>query len=397
MGEQESKNEEQEQESSAPAPASTPIEDVLELRPHAEKLRTLQIRTVEQFLARTSVGGYRENLLRYINFPTNIAESFLDELRASYMLAGAPQPEEYGSGALAPDEGYPETPDVLVAGLGGPTSAVAPGNPDDTVLPPLAGHSGIPAPPGSGAVGGVGASGLPTANVDLSGAFTDVRSQGKRNTCVAFAATAAAEYYLNRRGANWLSPQLLYCLCKHIDGKPNAEGTYVRAAATQLDSTPPVICDESGCGYQFSPITGPQCPPNSPSAPFWGASSNALSRPFTVAALKTELDAGHVVVVNVGLFPWWGTNPDFDTGEITTPAQGDVANGGHAVCLVGYADLNDPTMPGFFLFRNSWSDLFGKGQYFAPICPLNGWPKPGYGKLPYGYVTTKNVFEAYRF
>jgi C1A family cysteine protease len=93
--------------------------------------------------------------------------------------------------------------------------------------------------------------------------------------------------------------------------------------------------------------------------------------------IRQQIDEERPVVLSVKTFPAWDYPTTQDTGEIPLPIPGQVCDGGHAVCVVGY-ELG-ATWPGggAFIFRNSWGAKWAK-----PQGRLGG----GYGTLPFAYV-----------
>lgn len=86
------------------------------------------------------------------------------------------------------------------------------------------------------------------------------------------------------------------------------------------------------------------------------------------------LEFRHSPLCRLGLF-----NPQVAfTGRITNPVPFEMQRGGHAMCMVGYAD--DPSSFGIgggrFIIRNSWGQSWGINSAFGA----------GYGTIPYSYI-----------
>ncbi len=224
----------------------------------------------------------------------------------------------------------------------------------------------------------------------LAPRFPAVRNQGDRGTCVAFASVALLEYHLyetsprTRRHAE----QFVYWACKQDDGYPTAEGTLVSVARD-------VVRQRGACLHKTWPYQRlPQAGNESQDPPPPGAVDEAVQyvcrQVRRVAAknpdrLREQLDARRPVVLSMRTFPAWDYPTTADTGEIPLPIPGETADGGHAVCVVGY-ELNDRAPGGgLFIFRNSWGTSWAKphGRFGA-----------GYGALPFAYVT-KYGLEAF--
>jgi C1A family cysteine protease len=238
------------------------------------------------------------------------------------------------------------------------------------------------------------AAGLPAAappNVSLIDRFPAIRNQRDRGTCVAFASAAFLEFHFSAQAGAAVkrhSEQFLYWACKQDDGEPDEEGTFVSTARQVLKQRG--ACLHSKWKYKPLPIAGNegQGPPPA------GARQQALQSRWTkaraVAAknpvkIRQHLDAGRPVVLSVLTFPSWDFPSVGATGEIPMPFPGDLTDGGHAVCVVGY-ELN-AAVPGggAFLIRNSWGKSWGS--------PNNRF-QAGYGTLFFEYVK-KYGLEAY--
>lgn len=227
--------------------------------------------------------------------------------------------------------------------------------------------------------------------VSLLARFPAVRDQGKRGTCVAFAAMAYLEFHLRPAGAasgQRLSEQFVYWACKARDGIPTVEGTYVRTAATVLDQVG--ACLGKTWPYVPDPVVGNEGQGPPPAGAETEARNHRWSRVTALSAdtpsrLRETLDAGYPVVLSVKTFPSWDYDATHRTGEIPMPIPLLTGDGGHAVCVVGY-EL-DPNLPGggVFHFRNSWGRTWAKKDSRV---------QPGYGTLFFEYVA-KYGLEAF--
>ena len=222
-----------------------------------------------------------------------------------------------------------------------------------------------------------------------TGSMPPIRDQAYRGTCVAHAAVAVFEHYLiqNRgasRGTVDLSEQFLYWKCKATDGDPQGEGTFLEVAVPLLFSDG--CCAESTWPYNPNPIPGNEGQDPPPPAAKGEAAGNKIPgfkqlTSTSVQEIKDELAAGRCVAVSLAVFDEsWTTASIRSSGIVTMPIPGGESNEGHAVCLVGYEDLDgEPQLGGGrFILRNSWNSYWGVDCDFGT----------GYGTLPYAYVTT---------
>jgi len=197
---------------------------------------------------------------------------------------------------------------------------------------------------------------------DLSEALGNVRDQGPRGTCLAFAVTAVHEQARRqRRGASVeaLGEESLYWACKQLDGDQDA-GTYPRSATDALRDT----------GHSAAHLW-PYQPDRDESAPAYRPPDAAMEpagmRKARMRAISCDLDdlrarirAGHAVVLGLELWPAFFDAPG---GVVGIPAQLDLIGEGHAVAVVGFNDDGHE-----LLLRNSWGTTWGKA---------------GHGRLPY--------------
>jgi len=195
--------------------------------------------------------------------------------------------------------------------------------------------------------------------LDLRDRQSPIKDQGRRGTCVAFAATAGHE--MLRADGEDLGAEFLHWAAKSRDGLPAAaEGTTLAAAAVALAEVgqpPEQLWPYDDTRDQWAASYRPPDEAHAAAALRRLRGGHALEP--TPAALRDALDQGLAVVLGIRLYAtWYAPSPE---GWITLPTPGAVALGGHAVLLVGYDD--DPTASGHFIVRNSWGDDRGDGGY----------------------------------
>jgi len=193
--------------------------------------------------------------------------------------------------------------------------------------------------------------------IDYTPELLAVRDQGRRGTCLAFAATAVHEHArLRRRNAACpeLSVELLFWRCKQLDGSPNQDGTHFAAARDAL--TDPGQCEETLWPYDptRSHASG-YTPPAAAMMPdqLRRGTMSALAT-ATPEAASTVLREGRIVLAGIEL---WDTFYECRGAELHPPS-GDLDGARHALCLVGIDERRDAIK-----LRNSWGANWGNGGY----------------------------------
>jgi len=239
------------------------------------------------------------------------------------------------------------------------------------------------------------------SKVDMTVHVTPVKNQGMRGTCVAHTVAACLEAELIKKGKATskkldLSEQYLYWGCKHVDGSPNTEGTFIEYAVEVLlngvakKKLAGGVCKDKEWPYNRLPVTGNESHNPPPAAALKSFKGNKQDRVLnytrlkhnSIKAVKAALAAGHCVGLSVYTYHFWTDDFAWREGVISLPIniQPDDA---HAVCLVGYRDNDATHSDGYFIFKNSWDIQWGYGR-----------PDPGYGSLPYRYLL-KEAIEAF--
>jgi C1A family cysteine protease len=327
----------------------TPIDNVQELGPFQVQLRALGYRTVEQVLG--AARSAPRPMARYLGLDdqklTALQATLSQKVPAVAMPFGAAaQPVARRLGVRL--DFIPRRPNVAMAF----SASVA------AALPP---------------------------SISLIDKMRPVRNQANRGTCVAHAALAAVEHYWGAQGkVADLSRQFAYWDCKQHDGHPDEEGTWIGVAMPLLQS--------DGCPTEdVWPYVPNDIPGNEGQGPAPAGAMEAAAQsripgfrqlaPNSVRDIKAELADGRPVAFSIPVFDsWYLNNPEVEhSGDITNPIPGELADGGHAMCLVGYEDRSDdPAIGGGrFLLRNSWGTTWASGSTTGT---------PGYGTIPYSYI-----------
>lgn len=228
---------------------------------------------------------------------------------------------------------------------------------------------------------------------DLLGLAPPLRNQGKRNTCVAFAALAVREQLEIAAGAPQdldLSEQYVYWWCKQHDRLPDRTGTYLSFGMRCLVETGAPL--EALWPYAASQeadvhLAPPPAAASTGDPAFRTLQTQEFSR-ADLAGMKACLVEGRAIVCSIPVYnSWFKSSASLRWGKITLPLPGEPVREGHAVTLVGYHD--DPHAPGggYFIVRNSWQPWAWAGAW-----------KPGYGYIPYAYIAhhANVIFSAQR-
>lgn len=203
--------------------------------------------------------------------------------------------------------------------------------------------------------------------VDLREQLEPARDQGRRPTCLSFAASAA--HRSAHKHPTELSPEWLYYHATRRDGLRPDQGS-------TIDATRAVILNDGQPDEMFWPYQGRDASPH----PYQPPSQRPVvvccesgQRNGSADRWRAEIDAGSPVVITVFISPAFFqparfVGPEPLMAEDAIPIDPAMA---HAVVLAGYGDLNG-TM--HFLVRNSWG---------------LGWGWAGYAWISEAYLTRR--------
>ena len=226
------------------------------------------------------------------------------------------------------------------------------------------------------------------ASYRLIDKLPEVRDQGNRGTCVAFASVALREFLIECKAR--LSEQFLFWACKQLDGSLE-DGTYISKAMSALAQYG--VCKSSIWAYNPNPTDDVSQGPPPPGA-IENAKSYILASVRTVEPIVYHIknilyggnnSIGMPVVIGILVFnSWYKSAETHRTGKITLPLPTEKPCGGHACCIVGYVDDQSVPGGGYFIVRNSW------GTQWAHESP----EVPGHAMVPYRYIE-KYCLEAF--
>lgn len=192
----------------------------------------------------------------------------------------------------------------------------------------------------------------------LGSSLTEVRDQGTRGTCLAFATTAAHEQH--RSDGRMLAPEHLFWAAKQRDGDPNDGTTFPCVRAALEEEGQP---EESAWTYDASlvwPSAG-YAPPDPGCTRYQAASED---RTPDLATIVQSIEEGKSVVLGVEVTESLIFALE---GRVTPTVWPEPVLGHHAMTALGYgttASANEP----FLIVRNSWGSTWG-WQGYALLSP----------------------------
>ena len=218
-----------------------------------------------------------------------------------------------------------------------------------------------------------------------------IQHQGARGACVGFGTAAVREFLCGQNGEK-LSEQFLYWGAKQRDGDENSSGTRISCAIKCLEEQG--ICEDAT--WRYNPERGEtehQGPPPAKAerealeykiikgVPVTAKSVDSMR---ALLAGTSELK-GRVISFGIPVFSSWRRNPiTYRTGRIPIPLPGEQRQGGHCMTMVGFKDDESWPGGGYFIFRNSWGEEWGRDCEFGA----------GYGTLPYAFIA-EHCWEAW--
>jgi len=208
---------------------------------------------------------------------------------------------------------------------------------------------------------------------DLTGKCPPVYDQGQLGSCTANAIAGAFEFDLKQQGLSDFIPSRLFIyyyerVLEHSIGYDS--GASLRDGIKVVNKRG--VCPETEWPYDISKFTAR--PPKA-------CSIDALKERVInyrkieqdPAQMRACLASGQPFVFGISVYQSF---MDAQDGTIPTPMSlpnDKPLNEGHALLAVGYDDTKE-----VFLFRNSWSET---------------WGKQGYGTIPYAYLTSSDASD----
>ena len=221
--------------------------------------------------------------------------------------------------------------------------------------------------------------------INLSTRMSPVEDQGQEGSCSGHASAACVEFLeiteLKKGGPQVYDPNtfepvsrnFIYWNERVIDGS-----TATDAGATTLADACHALKNVGVCRESLWPY-GPQTLLAKPSDEAYAdAAKHKISEFYALDQgyqLKHCLASGYPFMFGFMVFESFESEQVAETGDMQMPQPGEQIIGGHAVCCVGYDDLNE-----MFIVRNSW------GQ---------GWGLNGYFYMPYSFMDSQYTDDYY--
>jgi hypothetical protein len=188
--------------------------------------------------------------------------------------------------------------------------------------------------------------------VDLRNQFGDIRNQGQRPTCIAFAASDAHSFA--RGNTEQLSVEYAYFHAvqrRTTSDRTTGVSFEAISEALSIDGQPL----ESGWPYMLNlGVDDSWTPPKTPGTLFYG---NATKITGGMTEIYTSLNAGRPVVVVMEIsISFFSASADTILPGLTNEASLNT----HAVILVGHGEVANGCC---LLIRNSWDTGWGDGGY----------------------------------
>lgn len=221
--------------------------------------------------------------------------------------------------------------------------------------------------------------------IDNSKFCSPIDDQGPIGSCTAHVCTAIVEYNDNRFGAksgyNNLSRLFQYYVARELEGTVNQDsGASMRRSIKALNKFGTI--DESLWGYDITKFAM-----KPPANAYEDARLHKVLDYYRItngdiATMKAALTTGYLIAFGTLVFKHFLDTETAQTGIYSLPKSDDVADGGHAITMVGFDDRmtiknkNEQVTMGAFKIRNSWGEKWGQNGYFW--MPYEFFTTPGY-------------------
>jgi C1A family cysteine protease len=193
--------------------------------------------------------------------------------------------------------------------------------------------------------------------VDLRYSFPEVRDQGRRGTCTAFAVTSSHEHH--RNFDERLSEEFLFSCSKSLQGAYDDKGVSIITSLCAISLYGHTTNDL--LPYRESSVL-PLLLKDIPKGVFAEAETRKITSYSTVNQIISDIEnllsEEKSVIAGVVVQPTFWLLPGNDF--IDVPSTESV-EGYHAIVIVGYGERNDGKK--CFIIRNSWGTDWGDNGY----------------------------------
>ncbi len=199
---------------------------------------------------------------------------------------------------------------------------------------------------------------------DYSSQMLQVLNQGGEGSSVGFAVAACIEYQIIKHLGKKIriSPRYIYNYSRKLNNMLKTDsGTSVKGAIDIVKKYGAVT--EKDWPYKAGEYNM-DLPEKLENADHYQINNSYQAK--SVAKIIEVMDAHGPVVIGITVYGSFMSSKPAETGIIPMPTEKESVVGGHAVCLVGYNNVEKT-----FKFRNSWGI---------------GWGDKGYGHLSFEYI-----------
>ena len=208
------------------------------------------------------------------------------------------------------------------------------------------------------------------SSIDLRSVDGPIEDQGQIGSCTAHSLAGALQFLEKKLGKEItpVSRLFIYYNERDIEGTVGQDaGAEIRDGIKELNTKG--ICPEPLWPYVESKFKVK--PPISAYKKAVSAEITSYKAIATLTEMKSVLASGYPFVFGISVYESFEGPEAAKTGIIPMPSKSEKCVGGHAVCAVGYSDIDK-----WIIVRNSWG---------------TNWGSKGYFYLPYAYISNPDL------